>query len=97
MLSQKEQTKNRVTINNERVRSIDECRIANFLYINGVDYVYEPVYRYGFKDTIKPYCPDFAIKQDGEIIYLEHFGLSQDGKNSRFNEKEKRRSGRWLC
>ena len=85
---QKEQTKNRVTINNERVRSIDECRIANFLYINGVDYIYEPVYRYGFKDTIKPYCPDFAIKQDGEIIYLEHFGLSQDGKNNRFNEKE---------
>ena len=23
-----------------------------------------------------------------EIIYLEHFGLSQDGKNNRFNEKE---------
>ena len=22
--------------------------------INGVDYIYEPVYRYGFKDTIKP-------------------------------------------
>lgn len=85
---QKEQTKNRITINNERVRSIDECRIANFLYINGVDYIYEPVYRYGFKDTIKPYCPDFAIKQDGSIIYLEHFGLSQDGKNNRFNEKE---------
>lgn len=79
---QKEQTKNRITINNERVRSIDECRIANFLYINGIDYVYEPVYRYGFKDTTKPYCPDFAIKQGNETIYLEHFGISQDGKNN---------------
>lgn len=77
---QKVQTKNRVTINSERVRSIDECRIANFLYINGIDYVYEPVYRYGFKDSIKPYCPDFAIKQGSELIYLEHFGISQDGE-----------------
>lgn len=85
---QKVQIKNRVTINSERVRSIDECRIANFLYINGIDYVYEPVYRYGFKDSIKPYCPDFAIKQDNELIYLEHFGISQDGKNDRFTEKE---------
>ena len=85
---QKEQTKNRITINNERVRSIDECRIANFLYINGIDYVYEPVYRYGFKDTTKPYCPDFAIKQGNETVYLEHFGISQDGQNNRFTEKE---------
>lgn len=88
MTIKKEQTKNRITINNERVRSIDECRIANFLYINGIDYVYEPVYRYGFKDTTKPYCPDFAIKQGNETVYLEHFGISQDGKNNRFTEKE---------
>lgn len=85
---QKEQTKNRVTINNERVRSIDECRIANYLYINGIDYIYEPIYRYSFKDTIKPYCPDFAIKQENEIIYLEHFGISQDGKNNRYTQEE---------
>ena len=85
---QNEQTKKRLTINNERVRSIDECRIANFLYINNIDYVYEPVYRYGFKDSIKPYCPDFLIKQNGQTLYLEHFGLSEDGKNSRFNASE---------
>ena len=64
------QTKQKITIKDERVRSIDECRIANFLFINGIDYVYEPVYKYGFKDTTKPYCPDFLIKQDGKEIYL---------------------------
>lgn len=85
---QSEQTRYRKTLNDERVRSIDECRIANFLYINGIDYTYEPIYRYGFKDTIKPYCPDFLIKQNDKEIYLEHFGLSEDGKNNRFTHEE---------
>ena len=85
---QKEQTKSRRTLNDERVRSIDECRIANFLFINGIEYEYEPVYKYGFKDSIKPYCPDFLIKQYDKRIYLEHFGISQDGRNNRFSESE---------
>lgn len=85
---QKEQTRKRITINDERVRSIDECRIANFLFIKGIDYVYEPIYRYGFQDSTKPYCPDFLIKYHGEEIYLEHFGISEDGKNNRFTAEE---------
>lgn len=85
---QKEQTKNRRTLNDERVRSNEECRIANFLFINGVDYEYEPIYQHGFRDSIKTYCPDFKIKQGDKEIYLEHFGISQDGKNSRFTEEE---------
>lgn len=85
---QEEQTKARRTINNEKVRSIDECRIANYLYINGIDYEYEPIYRYGFSDSIKVYTPDFLIKQNGKEIYLEHFGISQDGKNPRFTAEE---------
>ena len=82
------QTKQKITIKDERVRSIDECRIANFLFINGVDYIYEPVYMHGFKDTTKPYCPDFLIKQGDKEIYLEHFGVSEDWKNNRFSQKE---------
>ena len=85
---QKAQTKQKVTIKDERVRSIDECRIANFLFINGIDYVYEPVYKYGFKDTTKPYCPDFLIKQNGKEIYLEHFGVSENWENNRFTKQE---------
>lgn len=85
---QKAQTKQKVTIKDERVRSIDECRIANFLFINGIDYVYEPVYKYGFKDTTKPYCPDFLIKQGGKEIYLEHFGVSEDWQNNRFSKEK---------
>ena len=80
--------KQKRTLKDERVRSIEECQIANFLFINGIDYEYEPVYKYGFKDTIKPYCPDFLIRQYDKEIYLEHFGISQDGKNSRFSQEE---------
>lgn len=83
-----EQTKQRITINNEKVRSIDECRIANFLFINGIDYEYEPVYRYGFENSTKPYCPDFLIKQGDKVIYLEHFGISENGNNNRFSKEE---------
>lgn len=84
----KQQEKNRRTIKDEKVRSTEECRIANFLFINGIDYEYEPVYKYGFIDTIKPYCPDFLIKQYDKEIYLEHFGITENGMNSRFTTEE---------
>ena len=84
----KQQENNRRTIKEEKVRSVEECRIANFLFINGIDYDYEPIYKYGFKDSIKPYRPDFLIKQFDKEIYLEHFGISEDGKNPRFSDEE---------
>lgn len=84
----KEQTKQKITINDERVRSVDECRIANFLFIKGIDYVYEPVYQFGFEDTTKVYCPDFLIKYNGQEIYLEHFGITESGENDRFTKDE---------
>ena len=83
-----EQTRKRVTINDEKVRSGDECRIANWLFIHGIDYEYEPVYPYAFTDTTKPYCPDFLIHYNGQDIYLEHFGLSEQGVNNRFSPEE---------
>ena len=39
-------TKKKETILNETLRSNQEVEIANFLYINGIDYVYEPIYEY---------------------------------------------------
>lgn len=85
---QKQQTKLKRTLNDERVRSIDECRIANFLFINDIDYKYESVYKYCIKGSIKPYCHDFVIKQFDKEIYLEHFGISENGTNNRFSSEE---------
>ncbi|MBQ3383735.1 MAG: UvrD-helicase domain-containing protein [Erysipelotrichaceae bacterium] len=37
-------TRQKRTINNEVLRSYQEVRIANFLYLNNIDYEYEPLY-----------------------------------------------------
>ena len=59
------------TIQGERVKSVEELTIANFLYLNGIEYEYEKAYPYG--DTM--YRPDFYLKDYD--IYLEHFGVDE--------------------
>ena len=81
-------SKKRVTIQNEVLRSRQEVEIANFLYLNGIDYTYEPLYPYEIEGARKPYTPDFLIRQGDRVAYLEHFGISQDGRNSRYTPKE---------
>ncbi|MDD3417879.1 MAG: UvrD-helicase domain-containing protein, partial [Lachnospiraceae bacterium] len=81
-------SKKSVTIQNEVLRSHQEVEIANFLYLNNIDYEYEPIYQYDIMYARKPYTPDFIIKQDGKIAYIEHFGITEDGKNDRFSDKE---------
>lgn len=67
------------TINGETVKSLDEVVIANFLYLNGVDYTYEKEYPYDTKDPYrKKYRPDFYLNDYD--IYLEHFGITEDYK-----------------
>ena len=77
-----------VTICNEILRSGQEVQIANFLYLNGISYEYEPEYPYDLPGSRKPYTPDFAISQNGRTWYLEHFGISEDGKNDRYSQTE---------
>ena len=36
----------------------------------------------------KRYTPDFTITQNGKKIYLEHFGISESGVNTRFTKEE---------
>ena len=81
------QRKKKVTIRNEVLRSAQEVEIANFLYRNGIDYTYEPVYHYHIELARKPYTPDFVIRQGDREIYIEHFGITRDGRNSRYDEK----------
>lgn len=81
-------TKKSVTIQCEVMRSHQEVEIANFLYLNNIDYEYEPIYKYDILFSKKPYTPDFIIKQGEKIAYIEHFGITQDGKNDRFSEDQ---------
>ena len=81
-------TKKQRTIQNEILRSQQEVEIANFLYLNNIEYIYEPVYKYNIQFARKPYTPDFMIKQGDKTAYLEHFGISEDGTNSRYSFDE---------
>ncbi len=81
-------TKKAVTIQSEMMRSHQEVEIANFLYLNGIEYEYEPMYRYDILFARKPYTPDFRIWQDDHEAYLEHFGITEDGRNDRYSPDE---------
>ena len=76
------------TLNSEFVRSMEEVRIANFLYMHQIEYEYEPIYQYPILDANKPYTPDFKITQRGKTSYIEHFGITEDGQSDRYSKEE---------
>lgn len=81
-------TKKSVTIQNEILRSHQEVEIANFLYLNNLDYEYEPPYQYQIEFSRKPYTPDFVIHQGNKMTYIEHFGITENGENDRYSKYE---------
>jgi DNA helicase-4 len=73
------------TIQGERVKSVEELTIANFLYLNGIEYDYENPYPFG----VTMYRPDFYLKDYD--IYLEHFGVDENNRAkwlTPFNEQK---------
>ncbi len=81
-------TKKSVTIQSEVLRSHQEVEIANFLYLNNIDYEYEPLYKYDILLSRKPYTPDFIIRQGDRVAYIEHFGITEDGRNDRYSSDQ---------
>ena len=71
------------TIRGEKAKSIGEVRIANFLYVNNIEYSYEKLYEEKVNEDAS-YQPDFTIEYQGKKIYIEYFGLSEC-----YNEKNK--------
>jgi DNA helicase-4 len=73
------------TIQGEKVKSVEELTIANFLYLNGIEYEYEKPYPHG--DTM--YRPDFYLSDYD--IWLEHFGIDENNQAkwlTPFNEEK---------
>ena len=65
------------TLQGERVKSYEELQIANWLYENGVEYKYEPVYEHKISEVgRRDYQPDFRLTESG--IYIEHFGVRRE-------------------
>ena len=76
------------TIKGERVKSFEEKQIANYLYINGIEYEYEKEYKYNTKNESykNQYKPDFYLPEYD--MYIEHFGVDKYMKPPRFYSKE---------
>ena len=76
------------SLKGETVKSMEECEIANFLYLNSVPYEYEAPYEH---DTATPekgqYQPDFHLPEAG--IYIEHFGLDAEDRTAPFVDEKK--------
>ena len=67
------------TFAGEIVKSHSERLIANFLYLHGVDYVYERPYDVDVADAAhSQYRPDFYYPAIG--VWHEHWALDRDGK-----------------
>jgi len=65
------------TLQGEKVKSYEELQIANWLYENGVEYEYEPLYEHKVSEIgRRDYQPDFRLTESG--IYIEHFGVRRE-------------------
>ena len=72
-----DKAKSYMTLNNENVKSLEETKIANFLFMHGINYEYEKLYPFESDDPMrKAYRPDFYLTDYD--IYLEHFGVTKD-------------------
>lgn len=77
----------RETIKKEFVKSYEEMAIANWYFINGIDYIYEAPYEIDVSTEDKrQYMPDFKLKN--YPIYHEHYGINKDGSASQFEGNE---------
>jgi DNA helicase IV len=73
-------TQGRRTYRREVVKSVEECKIANFLLFNSLEYEYEKPYEHETSTkAYQQYKPDFQINFNDKRIYLEHFALNRKG------------------
>ncbi|MGL4766342.1 MAG: UvrD-helicase domain-containing protein [Aeromonas sp.] len=79
--------KSKKTIKGEKVKSLEELKIANYLFSNGINYIYEEPYKIKTSSqTRKQYTPDFYLVDYD--IYLEHFGITKDEKCPQYSKVE---------
>ena len=75
------------SLKGETVKSFEECEIANFLYLHGINYEYEASYKHDLSTSQKrQYKPDFYLPDHD--LYIEHFGIDAEGNTASFVPKE---------
>lgn len=76
--------KNLKTLKGDFVRSVDERYIADFLYLQNIDYIYEK--KYDLSKVV--YHPDFYLPDYD--VYFEHFALTETGQPPPYFENPQR-------
>jgi DNA helicase IV len=75
------------SLKGEKLKSYEECEIANFLALNGIEYQYEANYQHNTANSqYRQYKPDFFLPQFN--VYIEHLGLKGFGRTAPFVERK---------
>ena len=75
------------SLQGEKLKSFEECEIANFLYLNGVPYEYERDYEHETATADRrQYQPDFYLPDAG--TYIEHLALSATNNTPPFIDRD---------
>lgn len=70
------------TFMDEKVKSLGEWLIANFLFTHKIDYKYEALYDVSGMSSER-HSPDFTVYlPDGRQIYIEYFGDDREGNTA---------------
>lgn len=76
-----------ITLKGEKVKSRAECLIADFLFLNGIGYVYEKPLKINDERILQP---DFTIEANGNEFILEYFGVKNNTEYEQNTEKKKK-------
>ena len=86
LVSLSEDITKKETLKKELVKSYEEMAIANWYYINGINYIYEAPYEIETSTYDKrQYMPDFYLPDYD--IYHEHYGINRDGKALQYKDE----------
>lgn len=69
-----------ISLNGIKLKSHQELQIANFLFLNGIPFIYEqifPLMREDLDPQYQNYAPDFYLPN--YEIYHEHYGTNENG------------------
>ncbi|MEH6388484.1 MAG: UvrD-helicase domain-containing protein [Pseudomonas profundi] len=75
------------TLKGEAVKSLGECLVANYLFKQGIAYLYEPAYEHKTASPLyRQYQPDFYLPEHG--IYIEYYGIDRQGGTAPYVDSE---------
>ncbi|WP_136798705.1 UvrD-helicase domain-containing protein [Desulfosediminicola ganghwensis] len=76
------------SLKQETLKSFEEVVIADYLFVNGIEYVYEAAYKHDTAtEEHSQYQPDFYLPDYD--IYIEHYGIDRNHNTATFVNQEK--------